>query len=368
MSAELALRGLTKRYGADTVLRDVDLTVPAGSITAVVGPSGSGKTTLLRLVAGFARPDAGSVRLGDRDLASEAAWVAAHRRGVGYVAQDGALFPHLSVARNIAFGLGASLPVRRRAAAGRVAELLETVSLDPALARRYPHELSGGQQQRVALARALAGAPRIMLLDESFSALDAGLRVATRAAVAEVLGAAGITTVLVTHDQAEALSFADQVAVLRGGALAQVGPPARVYARPASESVARFLGDVVVVDGALDGALDGAIAETMLGRIPVAGADGAAAPGPVSLLLRPEQIRIAGEGVPATVTRVEFFGPDATVGLRLADGTGIEIRHPSTELPAVGDAVRLQVVGEAVILGQLPPSTTPSRRGSAPPA
>ncbi|KXP04326.1 ABC transporter ATP-binding protein [Tsukamurella tyrosinosolvens] len=346
MSTELALRGLTKRYGTDPVLRDVDLTVPAGSITAVVGPSGSGKTTLLRLVAGFARPDAGSVRLGDRDLASDSAWVAAHRRGVGYVAQDGALFPHLSVARNIAFGMGASLPVRRRAAAGRVEELLETVSLDPALARRYPHELSGGQQQRVALARALAGSPRIMLLDESFSALDAGLRVATRAAVADVLGAAGITTVLVTHDQAEALSFADQVAVLRGGALEQVGPPARVYARPASESVARFLGDVVT----LDGALDGAVAETVLGRIPVAGADGAAAPGPVPLLLRPEQIRIAGEGVPATVVRVEFFGPDATVGLTLADGAGIEIRHPSTELPAPGDEVRLHVVGEAVIL------------------
>ncbi|KXO87656.1 sugar ABC transporter [Tsukamurella pulmonis] len=346
MSTELALRGLTKRYGADTVLRDVDLTVPAGSITAVVGPSGSGKTTLLRLVAGFARPDAGSVRLGGDELASGAAWVAAHRRGVGYVAQDGALFPHLSVARNIAFGLGASLPVRRRAAAGRVAELLETVSLDPALARRYPHELSGGQQQRVALARALAGSPRIMLLDESFSALDAGLRVATRAAVAEVLGAAGITTVLVTHDQAEALSFADQVAVLRDGALAQVGPPARVYARPASESVARFLGDVVV----LDGALDGAAAETVLGWIPVAGADGAVAPGPVPLLLRPEQIRIAGEGVPATVVRVEFFGPDATVTLTLADGTGIEIRHPSTELPAPGDEVRLRVTGAAVLL------------------
>ncbi|MBS4103695.1 ABC transporter ATP-binding protein [Tsukamurella paurometabola] len=346
MSAELVLRGLTKRYGAETVLRDVDLTVPAGSITAVVGPSGSGKTTLLRLVAGFARPDAGTVRLGDRELASGTAWVAAHRRGVGYVAQDGALFPHLSVARNIAFGMGAAVPVRRRAAAGRVAELLETVSLDPALARRYPHELSGGQQQRVALARALAASPRIMLLDESFSALDAGLRVATRAAVAEVLGAAGITTVLVTHDQAEALSFADQVAVLRGGALEQVGPPAGVYARPASEVVARFLGDVVIVDGALDGA----VAETVLGRIPVAGADGAAVPGPVPLLLRPEQIRVAGEGVSATVTRVEFFGPDATVGLTLGDGTGIEIRHPSTELPVPGDEVRLQVVGEAVVL------------------
>ncbi|NMD57182.1 MULTISPECIES: ABC transporter ATP-binding protein [Tsukamurella] len=346
MSTELALRGLTKRYGADTVLRDVDLTVPAGSITAVVGPSGSGKTTLLRLVAGFVRPDAGTVRLGDRELASETAWVAAHRRGVGYVAQDGALFPHLSVARNIAFGLGASLPVRRRSAAARVAELLETVSLDPALARRYPHELSGGQQQRVALARALAGSPRIMLLDESFSALDAGLRVATRAAVADVLGAAGITTVLVTHDQGEALSFADQVAVLRDGALEQVGPPAGVYSRPASESVARFLGDVVV----LDGELDGAAAETVLGRIPVAGTDGAAASGPVPLLLHPEQIRIAGEGVPATVVRVEFFGPDATVGLALTDGTGIEIRHPSTELPSPGDEVRLQVVGEAVVL------------------
>jgi len=346
MSTELALHGLTKRYGAATVLRDVDLTVSAGSITAVVGPSGSGKTTLLRLVAGFARPDAGTVRLGDRELASDAAWVAAHRRGVGYVAQDGALFPHLSVARNIAFGMGASLPVRRRAAAGRVGALLETVSLDPALARRYPHELSGGQQQRVALARALAGSPRIMLLDESFSALDAGLRVATRAAVADVLGAAGITTVLVTHDQGEALSFADQVAVLRDGALEQVGPPAAVYSRPASESVARFLGDVVV----LAGALDSAVAETVLGRIPIAGVDGVVAPGEVRLLLRPEQVRITGDGVPATVVRVEFFGPDATVAVELPGGTRIEIRHPSTELPSPGDEVRLTVVGSAVLL------------------
>ncbi|KXP14476.1 ABC transporter ATP-binding protein [Tsukamurella pseudospumae] len=344
--AELQLRGLTKRFGAETVLREVDLTVPAGSITAVVGPSGSGKTTLLRLVAGFARPDAGSVRLGDRELASGTAWVAAHRRGVGYVAQDGALFPHLSVARNIAFAMGPSLPVRRRAAAGRVGELLETVSLDPALARRYPHELSGGQQQRVALARALAGRPRIMLLDESFSALDAGLRVSTRAAVAEVLGAAGITTVLVTHDQAEALSFADQVAVLRDGALAQVGPPAGVYARPESEVVARFLGDIVL----LDGAVEGAVADTALGWIPLAEGTSDGAGAKRTVLLRPEQIRIAGEGVPATVTRVEFFGPDATVTVALGDGTVVVLRHPSTELPAAGDAVRLRVVGSAVLL------------------
>ncbi|MET9326937.1 ABC transporter ATP-binding protein [Tsukamurella sp. NPDC003166] len=347
MSAELALRGLTKRYGADTVLRDVDLTVAAGSITAVVGPSGSGKTTLLRLVAGFARPDAGSVRLGDRELASDTAWVAAHRRGVGYVAQDGALFPHLSVARNISFGLGRSpLPARRREVARRVDELLAMVSLDPVLARRFPHELSGGQQQRVALARALAGRPRIMLLDESFSALDAGLRVATRAAVAEVLGAAGITTVLVTHDQAEALSFADQVAVLRDGVLAQVGPPARVYARPDSEVVARFLGDVVL----LDGVVDGTVADTPLGRIPLAeGATGTTgATGTV--LLRPEQIRIAGEGALATVTRVEFFGPDATVTVALGDGTVVVLRHPSTELPVAGDRVALRVVGSAVPL------------------
>lgn len=346
MSAELVLRGLTKRYGDEAVLRSVDLTVPAGSITAVVGPSGSGKTTLLRLVAGFARPDEGSVRLGDRELASGTAWVAAHRRGVGYVAQDGALFPHLSVARNIAFGLGGAMPVRRRSAASRVDELLRTVALDPALARRYPHELSGGQQQRVALARALAGSPRIMLLDESFSALDAGLRVATRAAVAEVLGAAGITTVLVTHDQSEALSFADQVAVLRDGSLEQVGPPPEVYARPASESVARFLGEIVTVDGVLDGA----VAETVLGRIPVAGVDGAVWRGPVALLLRPEQVRIMAEGVAATVVRVEFFGPDATVEVELSDGKSIEIRHPSTELPSPGDEVGLNVVGSAVLL------------------
>ncbi|WP_019204347.1 ABC transporter ATP-binding protein [Tsukamurella sp. 1534] len=344
--AELRLRGLTKRFGGTTVLRGVDLTVPAASITAVVGPSGSGKTTLLRLVAGFARPDAGSVRLGERELASDGAWTDAHRRAVGYVAQDGALFPHLSVARNIAFGLDRSvLPARRRAAAARVAELLEMVSLSPDLRGRYPHELSGGQQQRVALARALAGRPVLMLLDESFSALDAGLRVETRAAVAAVLGEAGVTTMLVTHDQAEALSFADQVAVLRDGVLAQVGPPAELYLRPAGAETARFLGDVVL----LDGAPSGGVAETALGSIPV---DGGSGGGATSLMLRPEQIRIAPDGTEATVERVEFFGPDTTVALRLPDGTPVSIRHPSTELPSVGDVVHLTVVGSAVPLGQ----------------
>ncbi|GAB3134721.1 ABC transporter ATP-binding protein [Tsukamurella serpentis] len=343
VGAELRLRELTKSFGNEPVLRGVDLTVPAGSITAVVGPSGSGKTTLLRLVAGFARPDGGTVRLGDRELASDTGWVPAHRRGVGYVAQDGALFPHLSVARNIAFGLQRSiLPATRRTVTSRVAELLEMVSLDTRLAARYPHELSGGQQQRVALARALAGRPRIMLLDESFSALDAGLRVATRAAVADVLSATGVTAVLVTHDQSEALSFAGQVAVLRDGALAQVGTPTEVYLRPQTAATARFLGDVVI----LDGDISGGAAQTELGRLPVSGQGS----GPAQLLLRPEQIRLAADGTCAQVERIEFFGPDATVDLRLEAGSAITIRLPSTELPAVGEDVHLSVVGSAVPL------------------
>src|SRR6476469_11144325 len=229
----LEVSDLVKDFGSQQVLRGVTLSVDPGSTTAIVGPSGSGKTTLLRLIAGFERAEAGSVTLSGRALAGGDAWVPAHHRDVGYVAQDGALFPHLTVGQNIAFGIDTSaLSGGRKAARARVAELLEMVSLDSALAARRPHEISGGQQQRVALARALAREPELMLLDESFSALDAGLRVATRRAVAKVLAEAGVTTILVTHDQAEALSFADQVAVMRGGKLAQIGNPFVVYTRP----------------------------------------------------------------------------------------------------------------------------------------
>ena len=196
-NSHLEIDSATKNFGAQAVLRGVNLSVAKGGTTAIVGPSGSGKTTLLRLIAGFEHPDTGSISLNGAKVAGEGVWVPAHKRHVGYVAQDGALFPHLSVGQNISFGLdSAKLPGGHRGVKTRVAELLEMVSLDPSMAKRRPHELSGGQQQRVALARALAREPELMLLDEPFSALDAGLRVATRRAVGKVLHDAGVTTCL----------------------------------------------------------------------------------------------------------------------------------------------------------------------------
>ncbi|KAA0979062.1 ABC transporter ATP-binding protein [Paeniglutamicibacter gangotriensis] len=345
----LRTSNLVKGFGSKEVLKGVDLALNEGGTTAIVGPSGSGKTTLLRLIAGFETPDAGTIELNNRMVAGDA-WVPAHRREIGYVAQDGALFPHLTVAQNIGFGLDhAWNPVGRAANAKRVAELLDMVSLESAMGERRPHELSGGQQQRVALARALARKPKLMLLDEPFSALDAGLRVATRKAVADVLHAAEITTILVTHDQAEALSFADQVAVMRGGTLAQTGTPFSVYTRPADLDTAEFLGDAVMLDALLQGSL----ATCSLGGIPVRHAT---IQGRVRLMLRPEQIRITADGpIRGTVVDTVFFGPETTVRIKLLpvpglDGGGeiITIRHWNASMARPGMELNLRVIGEGV--------------------
>ncbi|NKX52183.1 ABC transporter ATP-binding protein, partial [Arthrobacter deserti] len=320
--------------------------------TAIVGPSGSGKTTLLRLIAGFEAPDSGTIALADETVAGGARLVPAHRRNVGYVAQDGALFPHLSVGRNIAFGLDKKKYRSRAAAEARVAGLLQMVSLEPAYARRRPDELSGGQQQRVALARALAREPELMLLDEPFSALDAGLRVATRKAVARTLADAGVTAILVTHDQGEALSFADQVAVMRRGELAQVGNPFVVYTRPADRETAEFLGDAVILEADLQGSL----ATCALGGTPVRRPT---CQGRVHLMLRPEQIRIVPDSqIRGTVLETDFFGPEVTVRLRLhAGGNGhgarhggetITIRHWNATLARPGSELNLRAIGEGV--------------------
>jgi iron(III) transport system ATP-binding protein len=311
-----------------------------------VGPSGSGKTTLLRLLAGFEAPDTGSITLDGERLADAATAVPAHRRRVGVVMQDGALFPHLTVGDNIAFGI-ARAPDR----VARVAGLLDTVGLDPAMAGRKPDQLSGGQQQRVALARALALRPRLMLLDEPFSALDTGLRVATRKAVAAILGEAGITTILVTHDQAEALSFADRIAVLRDGRLVQAGPPQEVYARPADAATAELLGDAVI----LPALIAGGRAECSLG--PVAVADPAFS-GPADIVLRPEQIRLVpsdAAGASAVVEDREFSGAWSTVTLRLRDGTRLTLRQAGIGVPAPGTPVAVALAGLAHRLpGALP--------------
>ncbi|MCZ2402835.1 ABC transporter ATP-binding protein [Paenarthrobacter sp. Z7-10] len=350
----LEVDGATKSFGGTQVLKGVNLAVAKGGTTAIVGPSGSGKTTLLRLIAGFEAPDAGSISLNGQLVAGGGTWTPAHRRQVGYVAQDGALFPHLSVGQNVAFGLGR----HGRAASARVAELLEMVSMDPAYAKRRPNQLSGGQQQRVALARALAREPELMLLDEPFSALDAGLRTATRRAVAKTLTAAGVTTILVTHDQAEALSFADQVAVMRDGRLAQIGNPFVVYTRPADQATAEFLGDAVILEAWMEGTL----ATCSLGGIPVRRPP---AQGRVRLMLRPEQIRIAEDGpIRGVVVDTDYFGPETTVRIQLAPltpdprrppdphqpkgGEIISIRHWNAMLARPGNELSLRVVGEGV--------------------
>ncbi|MET4590922.1 ABC transporter ATP-binding protein [Arthrobacter sp. 754] len=357
-NSHLTITDVTKNFGSQAVLKGVNLSVARGGTTAIVGPSGSGKTTLLRLIAGFEHPDTGSISLSGHKIAGEGVWLPAHKRQVGYVAQDGALFPHLTVGQNIAFGLDArKLPGGRGAVAARISELLTMVSLDEGMSRRRPHQLSGGQQQRVALARALAREPELMLLDEPFSALDAGLRVATRRAVAKVLAEAGVTTILVTHDQAEALSFADQVAVMRGGKLAQIGNPFVVYTRPADRETAEFLGDAVILDAWMEGSL----ATCSLGGIPVRRPP---AQGLVQLMLRPEQIRIAEDGpIRGVVVDTDYFGPETTVRLKLAvppelasgadhrypgGGEVITIRHWNASIARPGMELCLRVVGEAV--------------------
>jgi len=337
----LAVSGVSKRYGATLALDRIRLEAPAGSRVAVIGPSGSGKTTLLRLIAGFEAPDEGEVHLDGEMLAKGPAIVPPHLRRVGYVAQDGALFPHLDVAGNLGFGL----PAQERHREDRLRALIELVELDAAMLTRRPHELSGGQQQRVALARAMARRPAVMLLDEPFSALDAGLRDSVRQSVMRVLTQAGITAVLVTHDQTEALSFADKLAVLRGGRLVQAGPPQEVYWRPADRETALFLGDATLIEAEFR---DG-MADCALGALPLA-AEPAASRG--TLMLRPEQIVLsdAPVGRPARVREAIFRGAQCSVRIALGDdgsGSALAARVSSLDLPAVGDRVFVSVRGPA---------------------
>ncbi|GAA1735744.1 ABC transporter ATP-binding protein [Luedemannella helvata] len=338
--SQLEIRSLTKRYGAVTAVAGADLTVPAGTLTAVLGPSGCGKTTLLRCVAGFELIDAGTIRIGERIVAGADGHVAPHRRQVVIVPQEGALFPHLSVMQNVAYGLD-----RATRRGDRVREVLTLVGL-AGYEKRMPHQLSGGQQQRVAVARALAPRPSLILLDEPFSALDAALRGAVRDDVRAALHADGATAVLVTHDQAEALSMADQVAVMRSGSIVQAATPVELYRNPADSWTATFVGDAVL----LTGTVRGTEVETPLGVLPLAHQ----LPVPRStarVMVRPEQISIRpdGDGIPATVARVDFHGHDALVSLRLADGHPVAARVlAGATLPVAGDEVRLRVRGAAL--------------------
>ena len=312
---DLRITGVAKAFGPQPVLRGVDLAVPAGSFTAILGSSGSGKTTLLRIVAGFERADDGEITIGG-EVVDDAGrrFLPSERRRIGYVPQEGALFPHLSVGRNVAFGLPRG-PERR----GRVDELLELVGLS-GYRRRFPHQLSGGQQQRVALARALAIGPEVVLLDEPFSSLDAAMRSSVRGDVHAVLRQAGTTSILVTHDQDEALSMADQVAVLRHGVIAQLDTPAALYGRPGDVDLAHSWGSRTSSRGRSTGAAPGPPWATFRGR-----RERFAVTGRAQVLVRPEQIRLDEAmhgGVVATVQSYEYYGHDAVVRVR-PEGAGL---------------------------------------------
>ena len=344
-AGEVVVTGVRKSFGPHEVLRGVDLVVPAGSLTAILGPSGSGKTTLLRIVAGFESPDDGSVVVGGRTFDDRSHHLRAEERGVGYVSQDGSLFPHLTIEANVGFGLSRAARKGRRPR-----ELLAAVGLEDR-ARRYPHELSGGQQQRVALARALAVSPGLVLLDEPFSSLDENLRESLRTDVRSVLAAAGTTALLVTHDQDEALSIADHIAVLRAGVVAQVGTPRELYSRPVDAELARMIGTANVLAGELR---DGEVV-TALGVLPVRAAGGRR--GTCLVVVRPEQIAVApegaGPGVRGRVTSTQFHGHDSVVRID-ADVHGIETGLVARVLgdPSLteGTTVVLTASGEAEVL------------------
>lgn len=342
----LVLDGVSKSLGGAEVLHGISLRVRSGTRAAIVGSSGSGKSTLLRLIAGFERADAGTIVSDGHTVCGPDDFVPAHRRGIGYVAQDGALFPHLTVESNIGFGLRDRTSRRRR-----VLEVCELVNLETRFLRRFPHELSGGQQQRVALARALAPAPGVILLDEPFSALDTGLRAHTRQSVIGALDRAEVTTILVTHDQDEAMRFGHEIGVLENGRLIQYGPPDDVFGDPMTPLTAEFLGAAIFVPVRLRQDR----VESAFGALDVRHdhSDGA---GAVRALIRPEQLSVTadGSGSPARVESVRSHGShieiDLTVG-KEPDSIGITLRLPryrSREF-SPGRTMRVCVCGSVVL-------------------
>jgi len=338
--------GISKSFGISRVLEDLDLEVPDGAVVTVLGESGSGKTTLLRLIAGFERPDSGTILIDDEIVDSTRQFVPPERRRIGYVAQEGNLFPHLTVAKNIAFGLTGD--ERKK---GRVEELLSLVGLGD-LGKRYPHQLSGGQQQRVALARALAPHPKVVLLDEPFSSLDASLRSSLRFDVMQILREQRATTVFVTHDQAEALSVADLVGIINCGRILQFTTPETLYTRPVDPTTARFLGEANIVAGTASHG----VVNTQFGELSLANGNSSLT-GSAVVLVRPEQISVRpladeryepGRAIGRVVHR-EYYGHDCVVLVDVGSGKfPLRVRCPGSSPVEVGDEVVMSARGDVV--------------------
>jgi iron(III) transport system ATP-binding protein len=333
-SEALVVRSLSKSFGPASVLRGVELQVPKGSIVALLGPSGCGKTTLLRCIAGLERPDSGEVRVAGSIHSGPGRFVPPEDRRIGMVFQDLALFPHLSVGRNVSFGRP-----RGHRSADAVCNSLALVGLAE-LADRMPSTLSGGQQQRVALARAIANGPSVILMDEPFSNLDAALRVQIRLEIQRLLSALGVTTLFVTHDQEEAFILGESVAVMFDGAIVQQARPAELYEAPTTRRVAEFIGDA----NFLEGLASDHHAETRIGRIPLQ----SGARGRVHVMVRPEEV-VLDDGADAVVEAVEFYGHDAVHVVRMADGPPLRARVLSTPRWRVGDRVGVGYSGRATV-------------------
>jgi putative spermidine/putrescine transport system ATP-binding protein len=336
----LSIKNVSKAFGAVTVVDDFNLDIAPGELVSFLGPSGCGKTTVLRMVAGFEEPSAGQIVIGDKDVTR----LKPNQRNVGMVFQAYALFPNLTVAQNVAFGLRiAGMP--RAESARRVAEMLDLIKLPVAeFGDRYPYQLSGGQQQRIALARALAPSPKLLLLDEPLSALDAKVRVSLREEIRSIQKQLGITTIFVTHDQEEALSISDRIAVMYGGKAEQVGTPFEIYNRPATKFVANFVGTLNVLEGTVTDAATGRVRVNSQ-EVSLAGKlNGSRSGDTLSLALRPEAISLGRQpghdsSLSGEIAEVHFLGSVIRVRVGIGgDTVSLDtFNNPATPPPAVGE-------------------------------
>lgn len=337
LAPRLDLRNLSRRFDGKLAVDDLSLTVEAGQVTCLLGPSGCGKTTTLRMVAGIEQQDSGAIYVDGQEISGASVHLPAEARGIGLMFQDFALFPHLKVAENVGYGLRG-----QAGAKARVSELLERVGLSR-YAQSYPHVLSGGEQQRVALARALAPRPRVMLMDEPFSGLDERLRDDVRDDTLSVLREEGTAVLLVTHDPAEAMGMADEIALIRAGRVVQQGAPQELYMRPVDRDAAAFFSDINV----LNGLVSAGKVQTPLGSFDV---DGRADGDRVDVVIRPQLLQIGANGAVAEVKAARFKGAHWSVQLALEGGENLRVTTSASDAPKLGARVHVSVDPSDVLI------------------